>query len=621
MTDEKKDLNAEGRSGLEIEEITWELEDSSAPAKEPEPKAAAEPAPEEAAPALTLDAGAPEEEPYAPSGAALDPFAAPGAPEPESGYEEQPAYEPEPAYEEQPAYEAEPPSGPDSYQAEPAYEPEPEYAPEQEPVYEAEPLVEVETPEVTLSEAEATAYPEEPAEEPAAEHEPEQYDYTGLWGWRQSASGFTPFIFESDKTLHRFSPGRIDLVEDVGAMGRYFTYLVDFADAPGMGLLTLSTEMKYAPVLARKNLEEIGELSTDGILKIFAKRKLEGGQVSAFYEVLPRDRYAGISEAYQAFAPGFIIFDTVSLLHSLLKRVRGGVGAVALHLPGAILMLAGKSGQVNLARRYTLIGDDEQALTEGIFALEQDLTALQKNLGQKIPQVEWIEALTPTLNLARPDVEIPIVAWPVHMLTLNGERMWSALPSAIRRASSLDALGPKEELFLRPLEGLEKFVWVVFLALCIVAGLLFFQVNSARQGLDAHIQALSRQNQMAEQDIRSRAVELSAQDVEPALNLAREFNLAAVSPPFGEMWNYLASLRPASIRVDALEFAYQQDSLGVRLEGEVEMELTRAQQLFNGFLGTLEKNGFKIDSQQLDLGLEGNYYTLNVRWPLQKEGE
>jgi hypothetical protein len=618
MTDEKKNTNAEGGSELEIEEISWELEDSSASAPGPSAKKAAVEPVEEAAEAaveqpLEMETAGHGEDQYASSGAALDPFAAPGVPE-----------------QEEQEYGAEPPVDETAYAPEPEYpsEPEPAYQPEPEPVYqaEAEPQPEyqievepvAEEPEVTLTEATATAAA--PYEAPLAEPEPEQYDYTGLWGWRQTGSGFTPFIFESDKVMYRFSSGRMDQVEDVAAMGRYFTYVVDFSDAPGMGLLTLSTEMKYAQVLARKNLEEIGELSTDGVLKIFTKRKLEGGQISAFYEVLPRERYIGISEQYQTFRPGFIIFDTVSLLYSLLKRMRG-VAAVALHLPGAILMLAGKGGQVHLARRYTLIGDDDQALTEGIFALEQDLMALQKNMGQKVPQVEWIEALSPTLNLARPDVEIPLVAWPVHALSLNGERMWSALPGALRRVGTMDALGPKEEVFLRPLESLEKFVWAVFLALCVVAGLIVYQIGSARHNLDAYIQSLSQQNQMAEQDIRSRAADVAAQNVEPALILAKDFNQAAVSPPFGEMWNYLASLRPASVRVDALEFSYVPEALNIRLEGEVEMELTKAQQVFNGFLGILEKNGFKIANQKIDLGLEGNYYSMNVIWPLQKEGE
>ncbi len=54
-------------------------------------------------------------------------------------------------------------------------------------------------------------------------------------------------------------------------------------------------------MLARKQLEEAGELSAEGILHVFSKRKLEGGQISVFYEILPRDRYVGMSETYAGY--------------------------------------------------------------------------------------------------------------------------------------------------------------------------------------------------------------------------------------------------------------------------------------------------------------------------------
>lgn len=97
--------------------------------------------------------------------------------------------------------------------------------------------------------------------------------------------------------------------------------------------------------------------------------------------------------------------------------------------------------------------------------------------------------------------------------------------------------------------------------------------------------------------------------------------LAATAPPFGEMWNFLASLRPKSVRVDGLDMAYDNNNVTIRMEGQVEMGLTAAQQAFTHFQKELETAGFKVVSQQIDLDLEGNYYALNLLWPLQEEGK
>jgi len=502
---------------------------------------------------------------------------------------------------------------------EPMPEPEPEAAPEPQMDFEPEPEPEPEyEPEPEL-EVVGQAEPET-EDEPLEDyyHDAADIDYTDQWGWHIAKSGVTPFVFDYNNQMHMVSSRGIEWIEDVNVMGRYFTYLADYPESPGMGLLTLSTEPKYANVLARKNLEEIGELNTEGVLQIYSSRKLEGGQISVFYEILPRDKHLGLGELYHGYAHGFAISDTVSLLYGLLKKQGKGSHALALHVPGAIVLVAGKNGNVHLARRYTLVGDDAQALTEGIFALEQDLVALEKNMGQRLSHVDWIEGLTWTLNLARPDVDIPLVPYPLHEFAMDGEQVWSALPTAVSKAPLSSAIGPKEEKYLRPLELAEKWMWAVFLAAAIVGAIGFYSMQGVTQRVRADAEAMKNNMRAIESEIRSRAVNVEFEDVGPALSLAKDFSQAALYPPFGELWNYLASLRPEYIRVDGIEFSYREDGVAVRLEGQVEMDITAAQQGFTKYLEKLEQEGFKVVNQEVSLDLEGNFYSLDALWPVKK---
>jgi hypothetical protein len=51
------------------------------------------------------------------------------------------------------------------------------------------------------------------------------------------------------------------------------------------------------------------------------------------------------------------------------------------------------------------------------------------------------------------------------------------------------------------------------------------------------------------------------------------------------------------------------------------MDISTAQHGFVKFVSSLESQGFTIQSKQIDLGLEGNYYSLNALWPLKKKGD
>lgn len=488
------------------------------------------------------------------------------------------------------------------------------------------PEVEAETLEAGEPEVDETPAPQPTRPQAASRLMRESYvdpeaDYAADWGWRTKTSGFQAFVFSLHGRKMLVSPRGVEPIDEVGGIGRYFKYLTDYADSPGMGILTLNTEAKYAEVLARKQLEEAGELSSEGILHVFSKRKLEGGQISVFYEILPRDRFVGVSEAYAGYPQGFVILDTVSLLYGLLKRHGRGAHVLALHIPGAIVMVAGKNGEVYLSRRYTLVGDDGDALVEGIFALEQDVAALEKNLGQRVSHINWIEGLTNTLNLPRPDVEIPLVPYPVHRLQHGGETVWSALPEAVQDAPMSAILGPREERLLRPLELAEKYVWAAMLAAALVAFVGYGYVASAKGEVMQRLAAMQSSNGVLESQLQARSAQLTFEDVGSAVQTASELRTAALSPPLGEMWNYLSSLRPDYLRVDGLEFAYAPEGVSVRLEGQVEMDISTAQHGFVKFVSSLERQGFTIQSKQIDLGLEGNYYSLNALWPLKKKGD
>lgn len=488
------------------------------------------------------------------------------------------------------------------------------------------PEVEAETLEAGEPEVDETPAPQPTRPQAASRLMRESYvdpeaDYAADWGWRTKTSGFQAFVFSLHGRKMLASPRGVEPIDEVGGIGRYFKYLTDYADSPGMGILTLNTEAKYAEVLARKQLEEAGELSSEGILHVFSKRKLEGGQISVFYEILPRDRFVGVSESYAGYPQGFVILDTVSLLYGLLKRHGRGAHVLALHIPGAIVMVAGKNGEVYLSRRYTLVGDDGDALVEGIFALEQDVAALEKNLGQRVSHINWIEGLTNTLNLPRPDVEIPLVPYPVHRLQHGGETVWSALPEAVQDAPMSAILGPREERLLRPLELAEKYVWAAMLAAALVAFVGYGYVASAKGEVMQRLAAMQSSNGALESQLQARSAQLTFEDVGSAVQTASELRTAALSPPLGEMWNYLSSLRPDYLRVDGLEFAYAPEGVSVRLEGQVEMDISTAQHGFVKFVSSLERQGFTIQSKQIDLGLEGNYYSLNALWPLKKKGD
>ncbi len=452
---------------------------------------------------------------------------------------------------------------------------------------------------------------EETEEEAAAEQ----------WEWRISRSEFTPLLLEIQGNKYKMTPQQgLALAEGTADMEEYFIYLVDYNQSPGMGQLILSTEFKYAEPMARKALEAAGELNSGGVLRIYDKSRIPGGQVRLTYEILPREEFSHLGDAYLSSKNGFIAMSTVSFLVSEIQRRRKGVHVFALHLPESILVVAGKRGTVFLSRRYTLFGEDEQSVYEGISMVVQDLRELEKTIGANFQQVEWITALSGALNLKRLDFEFIFSPQPLHEFTLGQFQFWSALPSALKEVSSKAVLVPKEEKLLRFLERKEKWALAVLLAFFVVFVVVAFQSFMRTSSLHAEGEQLSSLLDQSRAEANVRAGEINFSDIEPTYELSEAINQAAFYPPFGEVWNQLALARPEAVRVDGLEFSYGENKdVVVRIEGQVEQDLATAKSTLMEFVKNIEARGYEILGQHIKLDIEGSYFNLDARLPVEQK--
>ena len=433
-------------------------------------------------------------------------------------------------------------------------------------------------------------------------------------------SAHKDFVFDFDDGKFLFSGNKVLDAGNVQSYNRHFHYIVDFAEAPALGMITIAGDYKYSHVLARKELEDRGDLTNDGYLWIYKRKKIDTAQTQIFYHIFPKQRYNSLVSLYKKHGSGFALFDTAGVLYNILQTLdKSRVHALAMRVADAIILLAGNREEIYLVRRYGLVGRDDLSIGEAMQSLAQDIVNLENRLaGETIPQINWIETLTFDLDQSIPDLPIPLYPWPVTELRKENKRCWSALPGIVNRLSLNYSIGPKEEKILRPLEKIEPWIMTACLSLALAFGAGWYLYNNASKTLMRNAGVLQNQVRQLQSEIASMKGVQKVADTAKFIKTASILEQACIMPRPGDVWNLLSSLRPRACRINGTDIKYSPDKVQISMSGVIEAGMGQAQGIFKNFIGSLEKMGFKTISQQIHLDLEENTFSLSVEWPVKR---
>ena len=433
---------------------------------------------------------------------------------------------------------------------------------------------------------------------------------------------YRDFVFESRDGRFLFSGPEIQTLEENAPIRSYCQVVADFYTSPGPGVMMVEGNHKYAAVLGRRQLQRQGEITDEFVLHPLQNLKMGKNQSALFYQFIPRSDQTRLHVESEKAPEGFLLHDTVSLLAGFLKKMkRDSPVALALHLPEAVLVVAGDHKRVVWARRYTLAGEDLAALKDGFEVISQDIQIARREAGMDVREILWIESLTK--ELIWPDhsrEEVCFTRLPVSGLQKGEDTWYSSLPGMIDSVPRSTSLSEPAERAMVEVGRWEKWILTSLLCLALMIAGAGAWMHQHLNGLENQIRQLSSYKGRLQGEYASLAASVgftrkeSAQ-VKDAGEAAAKVQRVDQSIPLAAVWNSLARLRPASCRIQALELTYENTQAKLRLEGVIDLGLTQAQAVYSAFLAALEKGGFVVKQQSFQLDVDSNFFSMVLEKP------
>ena len=399
-------------------------------------------------------------------------------------------------------------------------------------------------------------------------------------------------------------------------------------------MLRLQGASKYADVLARKKLQEQGELSASEHLLLYGVRRGRGREFSVLYQVVPREALRAVEHFCGSHPGGMQYADTLGLLRGVLARanrqragVQGSVAvrACALRLPGALLLLVTQGSRFVLAGRYPFMESSLRSLSGCLAAVRRDVDAACASVSDAVVPIQLVETGVPLgaenlLAGAAAGQQGFELLPPCILDDAQGGHYVSALPEFVGAFSLTHALGPGPERLLRPLERFEKLLWAV---MC--AGILFccgLGWLAGQQGRTLESQATALREELQRTTARpANLPPLPANVFIDRAALAGLLDRASSSPNLAMLWNRLGAAKPKALSVTSLKLAYAPEKVNVLLQGRVYADLQSSQELALEYLAQLRSAGAHILKHELELSAgDEQFFSLELEYHDQEGG-
>lgn len=428
---------------------------------------------------------------------------------------------------------------------------------------------------------------------------------------------YPAFVLESEQGLYFCHGETVQTIQSLQECSCFVYYLLDFPYSEGPGTIQISGDPRYADVLARKRLEDRGELSPGEKLWIYKKSKLGKTEAELLYHIFPEEKYNQLLEQQHTFAPGLACLDPVGLGLAWLEQTSPKQDtAIVISLLNSLLLLVGRRQKIELVRRYAQFQESAFGSGQSTAILEQDLKDFEQNKARSLDKLIWLEIWQEDRPPEMPELDYQLDYLPLSSLSKEqGEKIYTCLPQVLKRISPKHAFLGREETWLRPLEKGEKYLWMGLLLILLVSFSLTWTLQCLNKQIQARSKALSEQIQAYENTLQSFSFEMQGKDYQKVLKMANKIIKADKAHPYSAVWSMLARISPQNIKLNYMELNYQDSLLKLQLQGFMNQGMIQGQKAFSDFIHKLREQGFEIVKTDLDLKLHRVNFTLELKYP------
>ncbi len=414
---------------------------------------------------------------------------------------------------------------------------------------------------------------------------------------------------ELDGVIYAYEGGKLSKLTDLSEINGPGLFLSDFGDSVSR-VLQVESVPKYADVMARKKLEDAGDVDQPVTLITHWRRKKQKNTTEIFFTAVPVQLYDQYMGRVEDCDEPILFFPLYTFLHKILKKYAGrNIIAVVFQHSRSVDLIIGNKKRIYFANRSMAFDESEEqvsGLWEMILTDIKTTEAENKIKVAKAILVTWIDSAEPQW---RGDLGLNVVPLPEDSVQVEKHLSKSSLIHMLRKVGTSDTIsGINTRLAFVGKRVLIPANIICALVCCMLFwGYAYFGAQSKTLNMDYQNLA-AELSQIKQIQTAGDFKEKYSTIVSFIKGLERVYKF----PCFKELVNDISYAFGDNVLVESLQAEYGKHSLLVRINAKEDIPFAEAHRDYQRSLSVLNKKGYTTLKSSFSTDIQSSRFHLEL---------
>lgn len=431
----------------------------------------------------------------------------------------------------------------------------------------------------------------------------------------KSEQSHKPFVFELDGRAYRKAGDQLLPLGRLQEMAGDAWLITDFGESMTR-FMSVEGPAKYAEVLARRKLQESGEIEEPVEIFTHWKRKRDGHTTDIFFTAVPTRLARLYTDELHGGQYHVLVFALYSVMWDLVARKSNQqpVAAVFRHDRFAEVLI-GMRNRVYFANRCVAFDTEQEQIKTLWESVRSDIEMVQRDQRidvERIYTVGWIDACeTPSCQ----DEWLDRVVMLENLEHLVEETpVTVSLPSAAATLSARQSVSSPLEIAFYYARQWAPAANIAMAALVVVMGAVAWLYWSQGKQLGLKLDTLH--HQINKVNLEMAKLPVVGPEAGERLKFVQNLALQRRQPAYREVVDDLTDPDFFMLQVSSLKLDYAPDAVRVSLFGDIVAPFEEAHGRYRAFLDRLTSRGYRIEENRFETQISKSQVVLKLIRPV-----
>lgn len=415
-------------------------------------------------------------------------------------------------------------------------------------------------------------------------------------------------VIELGGILYRFTENSLEQIPDLSEIKTDFLLISDMQDSVS-NIVTIDAPVKYASVIVRKHVQDMGEFDSPVTIVTHWKKKINKNLTEIFYTAVPTTVYNSYFELINSHDNNVIFFPLYGALLKVLNSIHPSEPAAIVFQHSRFAeIIIGTKKQLYHSNSCVAFDNSPEQISALWETVSSEIKAAELKNKIKVTKVLLIDWLNTTPDFDWPD-NIEVINLEGQNVQFHGEEKSIGFLSVPELLSATECISPFTDKMSYIAKSKNSVFNILLLFFIITTLSIAYLRNSETEQVKNRILTLEKNIQDIHIQLPSN---FSYQSSSNTLSFINMLNTCRELDSFKEIMNEIAGKFSSDTILESLTIKYLDHNVELSIIGSISSPFNIAHKRYQDLIYTLKNNGYTITQHTFNTQIKNSQFAIKA---------